>query len=256
MGYQGPMTGSLAIGAGTPIEAAIARLLAARNPGVTFSQNWVTGFTVGPLLFEADIDVWKEAQSLAKSVGGWLYHDRTGGLVFSSILPATRTPAKRYATGEATGLVSVTRQEDSDTIRNIVVVESAKTATGGVIRAVAEDLDAASPTYSRGRYGRRPKTITNEHIGSLAQAEQMAATELVRELGRSETASLTAVVDPRLDPLDVLVVNRPRSGLFNRGMVAVSVEIPLGDGVMSIGLQKSVLAQDGTVLEVPIEADA
>lgn len=253
MGYQGPMTGSLAIGSGTPVEAAIARLLATRQPGVTFAENWVTGFTVGPLLFEADIDVWAEAQTLARSVGGWLHHDRQGGLVFSSVLPETRTPVARYAAGEGTGLVRLSRQEDSDTIRNIVVVESTKTATGSIIRAEAADDDPFSPTYFRGRYGRRPKTITNQHVGSLAQAQQMAATELVRELGRSETGSLTVVADPRLDPLDVVAVHRPAAGLTDRGMVIASLETPLGvEDAMSIGLQRSILAQSGAVLEVPL----
>ena len=257
MGYQGPMVGSLAIGPGTPVETAITRLLARRNPGVTFARSWRTGFTCGPLLFNPEIDVWREAQSLARSVGGWLYHDRTGGLVFDSLLPSSSRPVARYSDTRGGRLIQLDRSEDSDTIRNVVIVKSTKTATGGVIRAVAEDTDPTSPTYAGGRYGRRPVTLTNQHVGSLEQAQQMAATELVRELGRSETVAMTVVPDPTRDPLDVVTVHRPRSGLVERGMVVAALETPVAaTDPMPVRLQRSIIAQDGRVFDVPLELDA
>ncbi len=255
MGYQGPMTGALAISGGTPVEDAIARLLATRRRGVQLS-TWRTGFTCGPLLYSPDIDVWAAAQELAKSVGGWLYHDRVGDLQFGPALPTTGRPVARYA--ESGGLLlEVDRQEDSDSIHNVVVVTSAKTATGGMIRAVAADTDPTSPTFAGGRYGRRVKTITNQHVGSAEQAQQVAATELVRELGRSETVSITAVVDPTRDPHDIITVHRPRAGLVERGLAVASVDIPLGvREAMRIGCRRSILTRDGQVLDVPAEVTA
>lgn len=254
--YQGSIDGPLAIRAGTPVEEAIERLLAARNPGVTFAQTWVTGFTVGPLLFDAGINVWSEAQTLAKSVGGWLFHDRMGGLVFASLLPTSDRPVARFADEPRGRLVQAERSEssDPDEIQNVVVVESAKAGLAGVIRAVVEDTDPSSPTYARGRYGRRSVTISNQHVGSVEQAQQMGAAELARRLGRSETATATVIVDPRLDPLDVAIIHRPSAGLTERALVLASVDVPLGvDEPMRLGLHRSIRAQDGRVVDVPLE---
>ena len=252
MAYQGPMSGSLAVSGGTPVETAIARLLGTRNTGVTM-QSWVTRRTCGPLLYPADIDVWREALLLAQSVGGWLAHDRTGELVFAPTLPASARPVAVYAEGDGL-LLSVDRSEDSDTIHNVVVVESAKTATGGVIRAVAEDTDPTSPTFAGGRYGRRVTTVTNPHVASYEQAQQVATTELVRELGRSETVAFTAVPDPARDVNEVVTVHSPRTGLIRRGLVVASVTMPLAvTEAMQVGVRKSILARDGQVLDEPIE---
>lgn len=250
--YQGGMTGALAIPGATPVETAVQRLLSTRNPGLTM-LSWKTGFTCGPLLYSPDVDVWDEALTLAKSVGGWLHHDRTGRLVFGPTLPTSSRPVRRWAEGDGL-LIDVDRQEDSDTIHNVVVVSSEKTATGGVIQAVAEDANPSSPTYSRGRYGRRPTTIVNPHISTITQAQQVASTELIRELGRSETVKATTVVDLAVDPLDVVTINRPRSGLAERGLVIDSLAVPLtADGAMTMQMRSSIIAQNGRVLDTADE---
>ena len=248
--YQGPMTGSLAISGGTAIEDAIRLLLTTRNPGVHM-HTWITGFTCGPLLYSPDIDVWAECQKLAQSVGGWLYHDRTGELVFGSLLPTSLLPTARWAEGGGL-LLSATRQEDSDTIHNIVVVQNAdKTIT-----AIAEDDDPTSPTYSRGDYGRRPApVITNASISSVEQAQQAANTALIRELGRTETATATIVPDPTLDPLDAATVHRPIVGLVERTLIVDSLECPLtAADLMTVNFRKYILTRDGATLTTDMAA--
>jgi hypothetical protein len=245
--YQGPMAGGLAISGGTPVEDAIARLLVTRNRGVAL-QSWVTGYTVGPLLYKPDINVWDEVQKLAQSVGGWVYHDRTGQPVFGPLLPTSTLPVARYAEGGGV-LLSAQRSEDADTISNVVVVQNAD----ATISATAEDDDPSSPTYSGGRYGRRVKVITNEHIGSVQQAQQAAATELVRELGRTETAQVTIVPDPTLDPLDAATVHRPRVGLVERTLLAQSITTPLtADEAMTVSFRSYILTRDDSTLPVDL----
>lgn len=243
MGYQGPMLGSLAISAGTPVEVAVLRLLGARNPGVTL-VTLKTGFTCGPLVYAPDIDVWSEAQELAQSVGGQLYHDRIGQATLRLSGPASSVPVATYADGDGL-LLSVDRQEDSDTIRNVVVAESAD----GRVRAVVEDTNPSSPTSIGGRYGRRPaKTLVNQHFQTVTQARQAAALRLAYELGRSETVTFTAVPHPGLDVDDVVTVHRPRAGLHDRGLVVASTTMPLAaDEPMQVACRRSVLAPDGRV---------
>lgn len=247
MGYQVPMASALAIPGGTPVEEAVIRLLSAVNPSVSILAM-VTGYTVGPLLFAPDIDVWAEAQKLAASVGGKLFHDRTGQPVFTPAGPASRNPVASYSEGDGL-LLSVDRQEDSDTIRNVVVAET----PDGSIRAVAEDSDPTSPTYAGGRYGRRPVTISNTYYGSVQQAQQAAYARLAYELGRSETTRITMVPDPGRYVDEVITVHRPRAGLIQRAVVVATTDIPLAaDQDMTVGCRKSVITVDGRVLD-PID---
>ncbi len=252
LNYQGGMTGTIAIGPGTPVEQAIAKLLFTRNNALEMN-TWKTGFVCGPLIFGPDIDVWREAQVLAQSVGGWLYHDREGIVTFAPLVPTTGTPAARYFTGDGL-LLETNRSEDSDTIHNVVVVKSTNTGASNIITAIAEDTDPSSQTYSRGKYGRRVITLSNPHIFSIKQAMQVAATELTRELGRSETVAATTVVNPFLDPLDSLVIHNPDAGLNERGAVISALTVPLAvKDSMSIALRRSILTRDGQIIEAASE---
>lgn len=248
--YQGPMTAALTIDAGTPTETAINQLLVTRNRGLQI-KTWKTGFTCGPLIFGSDIDVWKEAQTLAQSAGGRLFHDRVGLLTFAPALPAANPRAvRRWAVGDGL-LLGVTRQEDSDTIRNVVVAQQ---QAGSDVRAVVMDTNPTSPTYAYGKYGFRVATITNANISTVAQATQVARNELVRQLGRSETVSISIVPDPTIDPLDALTVYRPSADLTNRTVLAQTVTIPLGaDQAMTIACRKFLLTEDGQQLDTAPE---
>ena len=244
IGYQGPMSSPLAVSAGTPIEVVIQRLLASRQPGLSMlSMN--TGFTVGPLIFPPDIDVWAEAQKLAESAGAHLFHDRTGQVRMALAGPVSDRPVARYAEGDGL-LIGVERSEDSDTIKNVVKAEN----TDGSISVEVGDLDPTSPTYARGRYGRHPYVLKNPHITTIYQAQQAGSTRLAYELGRSETVAFTAVPDPCLDVNEVVTVHRPRVGLEDRGVVTASITLPLSaTEPMRVGCRQSRLAQDGRVLD-------
>lgn len=243
MGYQGPISSTLSINAGTSIEDAIARLLQTRNQGATLAAM-NTGFFTGPLLYAPNTDVWRAASELASSVGGSLFHDRTGQCVFALDGPASDTPVRVWEQGDGL-LLAVERQEDADTIHNVVIVES----TSGLITARVEDTNPSSPTFSRGKYGRRPTDpIISPHIGSVIQAQQAAAARLAYELGRSETVQLEVVPDHALDVQEIVTVHRPAVGLTRRDLVVASFTLPLGPGSMSVGCRKSVLTADGRAL--------
>lgn len=249
--YQGQMLNALTIRAGTPIEVAIRMLLATRNPGVTVLAMR-SGFTCGPLLYPSTINVWDQARELAASVGGILFHDRTGQAVFAMSGPQSDRPVASYA--EGTGrLSSVTKRIDLDTIFNVVIAESPDRR----IRAVAADLDPTSRTYAKGRYGSRPApTLVNQHFHSVDQAMQAAIGRLDYELGRTETATFTAPPDAGQYVEEVVSLHRPQSGFVHRGVVVDELDMPLGVGdgdgaVMTVRCRSSRLARDGRVF--PIE---
>lgn len=244
--YQGAMTASLAIAANTPIESAIQQLLITRNRALQM-RTWITGFKCGPLIFAPDIDVWKEAQTLAASVGGHLHHDRRGLLVFKPTLGHPR-PVRTFSVGDGI-LLGTTRTEDSDTIHNVVTVEQ---EAGSAIRATVADTNPASPTYYLGKYGRRVVTIQNPHVSTVLQAQQAARTQLVYELGRSESVTITVVPDPTLDVMESITVNRPTADLANRGLVIESTTVPLGvTEAMTITCRKFILTENGQQVDAP-----
>jgi len=240
LGFQVPLPGPVTIPAGTPVERAI-RLLLQRVNGSMLYSPWITGRTVGPLLYEADSDAWDSALTLAESVGGWLFHSRNGRCVLAPYAGALTPTVQRF---EKT-LLSVSRSEDADSIRNSVVVQSAESGVGK-ITATAEDTDPQSPTYVLGRYGRRQVTVTNPHVGTPAMALGAAQARLIRELGRSQQVTWSCVPDVQTDPGDSVVVHRPRAGLHERKLVVAGVSLPLGvEGEMTVTARRSIVLQGG-----------
>jgi hypothetical protein len=257
--FQGGMGGQVAINANTPVEDAIQALLSTRMRGLQM-RSWVTGYVVGPLLYQADIDVWAEAQKLAQSIGGWLWHDREGLLHFSSLAPPSQVISHRYDDGDGL-LLTANRKENSDTIHNVVVVQNASQQTGtvspAIISAQVADTDPTSPTYYKGRYGTRVLVITNQTITTLQQAQQAAAIALIIELGRSETATISVVPHPALDPLDMITVNRPSVGLVARTLVIQEIELPLtARDAMGIQFRKYILTENGQTVQTTVAVNA
>lgn len=247
--YQGGMTGQISIPVGTALEVAVWQLLAARNPRVHI-QTQFTGVTVGPLLYQADIDCWSEAQKLAQSVGCWLWHDRVGLLHMSSLSPPTRTIVGTYAEGDGL-LIGVQRKENSDSIHNAVVVQSTNNSTGVTITSTAADTDPTSPTYVNGRYVRRVVVMRNDNITTQSQADLVAATLLIIELGRSETVTASIVCNPGLDPLDMVSVHRPLVGLNVRTLVIEQIDCSLvAADPMTLTFRKYILTEDGQTIDV------
>ena len=247
--YQGGMRSTLAIPAGTPVETAIRRLLLSRNSGLAL-QAWKTGYTVGPLIYQPDADVWAEAQKLAESVGGWLAHDRNGYLIFGASVPTKRTPEARYTWGDGL-LLKASKSENFDAIHNMVIVRSATLAGGGIIEGSAADTNPLSPTFVGGSFGTRPVILSNQYVGSVQQAKQMAAAELVRELGHYETVTVECPVDPTRDPLDLLVINQPNIDLIERTVMVSNATIPLtAKGRQTMTCHRSLISADGRTIDL------
>lgn len=242
--YQVPLPGPVTINAGTPVERAIRELLSRVNGGLRY-RPWITGRTVGPLLYEADAEAWDSALDLAESVGCRLFHDRRGVCVLAPYAGGSAaTTSLRF---ERT-LLKVTRSEDADNIHNVVTVQSSESGIGK-ITATARDVDLTSPTYYNGPFGSRPLVITNPYVGTPAQALEAAQARLIQELGRSEEVSWECVPDAQVDPGDMVVVNRPTAGLFDRQLVVSTISLPLGvDGTMKITARKSIITQAGGIV--------
>lgn len=95
------------------------------------------------------------------------------------------------------------------------------------VRGEAWDLDEDSPTYSLGRFGRKPKIVRSEQVATAAQATATAEAMLPDVTGVSEPLNWSQLVDPWLDCRDVITHKRPRLGV-NRDYRLQTLTIPLG----------------------------
>lgn len=241
--YRVPLPGPVVVAANTSVEQAIGLLLSRVNAGFNWSP-WRTGTVVGPLLYDSDSEAWDAALTLAESVGGWLYHDRNGVPVLAPYAAATTKTTQRF---DRT-LLTASRSENSEQIRNSVVMQSADTGPG-VIRVTVEDTDRDSDTYVLGAFGRRQVTVTNPHLGSVAQAQRAGMARLVQELGRSEAVSCTSLPDPQTDVGDAVIVNAPGAGVYARRVVVESVTRSYDAmSTMQVTARRSVVAPDGSDL--------
>ncbi len=95
-------------------------------------------------------------------------------------------------------------------------------------QAVLLDNNSLSPTYYDGPFGRVPEFFHSEFITSDAQAADVAAARLARQLGTTQSISFGSIVNPRLEPSQVVRVSRLRAGIDQEDHVIETLTIPLG----------------------------
>jgi hypothetical protein len=211
--------------AATNYATAIENVIDAGVPGLTYSFPTIT--TTTPLLVAAEgDDRWAFAQEMARSLGMILFLDGDGAVVVEPISTPAGTPALALAEGADGVLVSAGKGWTREGAFNRVIATGENTGEGAPVRGVATDTNTASPTCYFGPFGKVPRFYVSQFITTTAQAEDAAAGMLAKELGTSQTIRFGAVVNPALEPNDIVQVTRQRAG-FDESHVVDSVTIPL-----------------------------
>lgn len=182
------------------------------------------------LATEEQTDPWEFAQLMAMSIGCDLYHDGDGVLVLRSA--GDLTVQATVAEGENGVLVRVAKKWTREGVHNrwIVTGESSGETT---VRGVATDDDPSSPTYYYGPFRRKPRFETLEYIDTLdvdharQQVQEVAEMLKARELGKTQALDFGSIVNPALEPDDVVRVTREQSKI-DEDHVLDQVVIPLG----------------------------
>lgn len=241
---QGKAALSVAIPAGTPVEAAIAIILTSRWPAIPILPS-ETGFTTPALLFPAGHDAWDEAAKLAESIGCDLQLSRLGQVAIApKAIAAGSSYAWQFVEGVNANFFDPIREMASDDLANVVIVTGSHSATSG-IRAEVGDVDPDSPTYRYGPFGEQVYTEDSERVSSIDQAYAMAKGILAKRLGPSEQLGLSTVPHPGLDLGDVVAVTRSRLGLDQKLAILESFQLPLtaADGSMPVTCRRSVITE-------------
>lgn len=211
------------------LESSITALLQNRFADITTNFP-TTNVTINQVILGSDNnkDPWKSAVEICELVGFDLYFDVFGvatmrqfPTVDGGVVVAT------YIENDNTRITSLDRNISSRETYNgiIYVVQGSRVATP--IQVQVWDEDTTSPTYRFGAFGSSPKWIESPLLQTEEEAIKAATALLNKYLGAQEMLSFESVVDPTLEPNDVLYVKTIGSKV-DRLVIIESIDIPLG----------------------------
>lgn len=195
------------IAAGTNLATAITNLLTSRWQYTPINLSNVTGTVNAAIVWEAgpNSDPWKEARALMADYGYDLNFDGAGTVRAQPVPdPATTTPAFDYGAGETNLVTDATLSGTLERTYNGVIASGEGTDVATPVRAVVWDDDPASPTYYLSGFGQVPYFYSSPQLTTAAQCATAANTILARVKGRAQGLSWSSVVNPALEPLDVV----------------------------------------------------
>lgn len=211
------------VAAGTNYATAIAAVLQAGWPEIPLDLTTTSKTTPQIVANEGD-DRWKFAQDLAAAIGHALYFDGDGTCVTRPVAGAGGATLT-LAEGEGGVLITAGRSWNRQGTFNRVIATGENTGDTPA-RGVATDENTASPTYYHGPFGRVPRFYASPFITTDAQAADAAAAILARELGTTQQVNFGALVNPALEPGDVVQITRQASGIDETHVVD-GLTIPL-----------------------------
>lgn len=155
---------------------------------------------------------------LAKSIGCWVYFDRTGVATIADI-PTIGDTADWLVDSSASGvLIELDRERSRTTTRNVIVISSSAADGERFPTQYVWDSDPASPTYAGtnpmygvgvGPFGVVVDYFDSPILSSADEALAAGRTILARSTGLASQVSLGQVPNPAVDAFDVLDVLPP-----------------------------------------------
>jgi hypothetical protein len=213
------------IAAGTNVASAISTLIA--GAGLAVTELFDTTSHTTPLVnAEAGGERWQLCQQLATDAGLDLYFDGDGNLRLAAASLATDTPVAELAEGAGGVLLNAGRGWNRERAYNAVFATGERTGDTPPPSGSAVDDNPLSPTYYYGRFGRVPRFYASPLLTTSAQCADAARSILNRELGTTQQVSFGALVNPALEPGDVVTITRDRAGI-SEAHVIDSLTIPL-----------------------------
>jgi hypothetical protein len=201
------------ITAGTSLATAGSTLLQSRFPDVSSNFANVLENVTATLTYDASdsSDPWGSARDLFADNGYDLNFDGNGVARAIQVPdPATVAPVFDYGAG-ATNLVLEADVSGTleKTYNGVIVVGEGSSLTTPV-RGEVWDTNPASPTYWLGGYGKVPFFWSSPLITSTVIAQAVATVLLSKLKGKTEQLTWSNVVNPALEPLDVISVTLGR----------------------------------------------
>lgn len=218
------------ITAATTIASAGTALLQSRWTPVQCDFTNVLDSVTAQLVFEAgeSSNPWEQARRLFSDYGFDLNFNGLGVARAVSIPdPSTATTVFDFGSGATNLVLSAESSGSLEKVYNGVITTGEGTNVTTPTRGEAWDTNPLSPTYYLGNYGKVPLFYSSPLLTTTSIAQQAATTLLSKLKGRVDSLSWVTVVNPALEPLDVItmVVN----GVTTKAVID-SLTIPLKAG--------------------------
>lgn len=205
-------TAARQVAAGTPAVDAIDALLA--PVGFTIANADTTTYETPTVNAALGADRWATAQQIATAAGLELYFDGDGELCLRRPqAPSAGVSVAAIAEGDGGVLLNAARDWNREGAYNAVVATGEAATNTAPPYGIAVDDDPDSPTYYYGPFGQVPRFYSSPLLTTDAQCADAAASMLARELGTTQSISFGAVVNPALEPGDVVTITRERLDL-------------------------------------------
>lgn len=202
------------------------------NPG--FSSSIQTPFM---LAAEEGSDRWEFAQNLALAIGCVLYFDGDGVL---TLRPAGASDSVwDIVEGEHGVILSASRNWTREGIVNRWIITGENSGEEPV-RGDAQDNDPDSPTRYGGPFGYVPRFESYDFVANTDQANDVAEILKAKQMGLAQAISFGSIVNPALEPEDVVQITRARTGIDEPHFLD-QVTIPLGPEETMSGTTRALL---------------
>lgn len=226
-------TSAYTVEAGTDVGTAIAALLKDRWPAcpVGFSTIGQTAGAQAVFTTGDQSDPWKDAKSLADSIGYDLRFDGSGvAQIRPTPDPFVTAPCAMYYDGELDIVISAKRKASLSQTYNVVVASGEGSGVDTPLQGIAQDDDPNSPTYALGPMGVVPLFYSSSLLTTQDAVDAAAVTRLSKVRGRVEQMSWSLVPNPAHEDGDVIAFIT--AGVTTRHILDQLV-IPLDAAAMS-----------------------
>ncbi|MFD4196616.1 DUF5047 domain-containing protein [Amycolatopsis thermoflava] len=217
-------------GAGVSVQAIFDFLVGEVYPGAVILFDFDAAATTFPSSHVLEDDRYKFLKDIADSLGKVMFWDYAGRLRVQAA-PDPTTPVFDVNHGRGGVVATVSRSLSRQAVYNAVVATGEAPGEAPPVRAVALDLNASSPTYWHGPFGKVPKFYSSTFITTVGQAQAAANAMLARQLGLPYNVDFSMVPNVALEPLDPIRLSYPDK---SEAHVIESLTIPLdAEGAMS-----------------------
>lgn len=197
------------ITAGTDVATAVTNLLRSRWASTPCNFSNVSLTMTASLVFEAgdSSDPWQSARDLLLDHGYDLNFDGNGTARAVAVPdPAQTAPTFDFGAGSTNLVLGADLRGSLEQTYNGVIASGEGTDVATPVRAEVWDTDQTSPTYYLSGFGKVPLFYSSPLLTTVAMCQAAGQTLLSKLKGRSEQLSWPAVVNPALEPLDVITM--------------------------------------------------
>lgn len=215
---------------GATVASEFIRLVSDGVPDAQFGTFDISDLIVPQLTWESDRA--GALDEMATATSAYWYVLANGDFVIRVYPFATNAPSILDLSEGPDGFLSASISRDRETAFNSITVTGERADGSAPVFALAQDMNPASPTYVRGNFGLRHKTINLQTPQTQGSCQSAADDYLRSSIALTQAWTWAQPADAALELGDVVTLNaRGESGIIQ---VVSGFTIPLDLSVMTV----------------------